>query len=87
MLEKEVLVQLASGIHARPAAQFVKLCNSFQSDIRVLFKAKTLNGKSMMEMMTAAVPKDSTVMLKIDGVDEEAALATLEKYLSDVTPQ
>ncbi len=83
MIEKQIIVTAKSGIHARPASKIVKLANSFNSDIKIVYNGKTLNAKSMMEMMTAAVPNGGEVTFKIDGSDESEALVALEKVVKE----
>ncbi|WP_400162170.1 HPr family phosphocarrier protein [Brevibacillus sp. TJ4] len=81
MLEKKIIVQLEHGLHARPAATFVKKASSFASDIQLVKKEKTVNGKSIMGVMAAAIGKGEVVTLIADGVDEEEAIVELEKLL------
>ncbi|MCK4258470.1 MAG: HPr family phosphocarrier protein [Halanaerobiales bacterium] len=83
MIEKQVIVTAKSGIHARPASKIVKLANSFNSDIKLVYNGKALNAKSMMEMMTAAVPNGAEITLKIDGADETEAFAAFEKIVTE----
>lgn len=81
MLEKKIIVQLEHGLHARPAATFVKKASSFASDIQLVKKEKTVNGKSIMGVMAAAIGKGEVVTLIADGVDEAEAIVELEKLL------
>lgn len=81
MLEKKIVVQLEYGLHARPAAAFVKRASSFSSDIQLLKKEKAINGKSIMGVMAAAIGKGEEVTLVADGADEAEAIAELEKLL------
>lgn len=81
MREKSVVLTNESGLHARPAAQFVKLANSFKSSIKVTHKGRTVNAKSMIEVMMAAAPKGSEIVIQADGPDEADALAALENLL------
>jgi phosphocarrier protein HPr len=54
MVEAQVTVNLESGLHARPAAQLVKAANGFKAQIRILYHEKTINAKSMLEVMWIA---------------------------------
>lgn len=74
--EKEVTIVNELGIHARPAAMFVKLANKFLSEITVEKGAEQVNGKSIMGIMMLAAGKGSKV--KISAVGEDAALAVNE---------
>lgn len=81
MIEKKIVVQLEHGLHARPAANFVKLAASFASEIQLVKNEKTINGKSIMGVMAAAIGKGEEVTLIADGADEAEAIAALEKLL------
>ncbi|MGZ0051614.1 HPr family phosphocarrier protein [Brevibacillus gelatini] len=81
MVEKKVVVQLPHGLHARPAANFVKVATSFASEIKLVKKDKTVNGKSIMGIMASAIAKGEEITLIADGVDENEAVAALEKVL------
>lgn len=81
MLEQEVTIKIDSGIHARPAAMFVKLANKFPCEI-FLEKEKTrINGKSIMGLMMLALTKGSTVTVIADGEKEKAAVQDLSSLL------
>lgn len=81
MREIAIVLRNESGLHARPAAQFVRLANSFESSIKLTYKGRTVNAKSMIEVMTAAAPKGSEIVIRADGPDEAEALAALENLL------
>lgn len=81
MVEKKIVVQLAHGLHARPAATFVKVAASFQSEIKLVKKEKIINGKSIMGIMAAAIAKGEEISLSADGIDEQEAITALEKVL------
>ena len=48
MIEKEVILQNKSGLHARPAAIFVQVANKFESEIKIIKDDQEVNGKSIM---------------------------------------
>ncbi|MFG0212291.1 HPr family phosphocarrier protein [Brevibacillus porteri] len=83
MVEKKIVVQLAHGLHARPAANFVKAATSFSSEIKIIKNEKNVNGKSIMGIMAAAIAKGEEITLITDGVDEQEAMAALEKALTE----
>ena len=74
-IEVEIINKL--GMHARAAAKFVTLAQTFISDIKVMRNERTVNGKSIMGIMMLAAAKGTTIELIIDGEDEENA----EKHL------
>jgi phosphocarrier protein len=77
-LTKEVIVMNKSGIHARPAAMFVKTANRFGSDIYVEKDGEKINGKSIMGLMMLAAGPGSKVTLHVKGADAAAAITELE---------
>ena len=75
---KELTIVNKSGIHARPAAMFVKIANRFGSDIFVEKDGEKINGKSIMGLMMLAAGPGSKVTLHVKGADAPAAIAELE---------
>lgn len=77
----ELDVSNPSGIHARPAATFVKACLGFRSDIRVWNVTTASDGasaKSILSVLGLGVSKGHRVRLRIEGDDEAEAAATLQ---------
>ena len=77
-LTKELTIINKSGIHARPAAMFVKIANRFGSDIFVEKDGEKINGKSIMGLMMLAAGPGSKVTIHVRGTDAAAALVELE---------
>jgi phosphocarrier protein HPr len=77
-LTKELLVTNKLGIHARPAALFVKTANQFVADIYVEKDGETVNGKSIMGLMMLAAGPGSRLRVKAEGDDAARALGELE---------
>jgi phosphocarrier protein len=77
-LTKELVVLNKSGIHARPAAMFVKTASRFGCDIFVEKDGEKINGKSIMGLMMLAAGPGSKVTLHVKGADGPAAIAELE---------
>ncbi|HET7024600.1 MAG TPA: HPr family phosphocarrier protein [Gemmatimonadales bacterium] len=77
MITREAPIVNPLGLHARPAAQFVKLASTFESEIEVRKDGLTINGKSIMGVMMLAAECGSTIVITATGVDEEAAVAAL----------
>ena len=77
-LTKEIMIINKSGIHARPAAMFVKIANRFGCDIFVEKDGEKINGKSIMGLMMLAAGPGSKVTLHVKGNDAAAAIAELE---------
>jgi phosphocarrier protein len=65
------------GLHARPAAEFVKLASRFRSDVLVCKDDMEVNGKSIMGMMMLAAECGSTLTIRATGEDAHDAVAHL----------
>ena len=79
VVTKEVTVINKLGIHARPAALFVKVASKFDSSILVEKEGEQINGKSIMGLMMLAAGAGSKLQLIAEGRDAEDAVAELEK--------
>ena len=77
-LTRELVIVNKSGIHARPAAMFVKTANRFACDIFVEKDGEKINGKSIMGLMMLAAGPGSKVTLHVKGADAPIAIAELE---------
>ena len=75
-ITKELVVTNKLGIHARPAAMFVKTANKFECDIYVEKDGERVNGKSIMGLMMLAAGPGSKLLVLAEG--EEAAKAVVE---------
>jgi phosphocarrier protein len=83
MAERTVKIVNKLGIHARPAAEIVKLASRFASDITIVRDDMEVNGKSIMGVMMLAAECGSTVDLKAEGTDADKALDALDKLIAD----
>ncbi|HJM62258.1 MAG: phosphocarrier protein HPr [Roseibacillus sp.] len=82
MTSKELTISNKLGIHARPAAQFVKTASKFKADIRVEKDGEEVNGKSIMGLMMLAAGHGSVVNVITEGTDAEDALKALEDLVN-----
>ena len=78
VFSKELTILNKLGIHARPAALFVKTANKFACDIFVEKDGEKINGKSIMGLMMLAAGPGSKLTLHVKGADADAAIAELE---------
>lgn len=69
------------GLHARPAALFVELCNKFESSVAVTKDSTRVNGKNILDIMMLGAEPGSTLHLNIDGPDAEAAAQELSQLV------
>jgi phosphocarrier protein HPr len=77
MVKKDFTILNKLGIHARPAAQFVKIANRFQAEIFVEKDGDEIDGKSIMGLMMLAAGHGSIITVTATGSDENAALEAL----------
>lgn len=80
-LARDLVVSNKLGVHARPAAMFVKIANRFSSEIFVEKDGETVNGKSIMGLMMLAAGPGSKLHVTACGSDAAEALAELEALL------
>jgi len=81
IMTRDFLVVNKLGIHARPAAMFVKTANRFHCDIFVEKDGEKVNGKSIMGMMMLAAGPGSKLTVHAHGQDAPQALTELETLI------
>jgi len=84
MIKKPITINLSTGLEARPVAQLVQVASQFNSEIYVEIGKKRVNAKSIMGMMTLGLDAGEEITLSANGEDEEAAMAGIEQYLSQI---
>lgn len=80
-LTKELTVRNKLGIHARPAAMFVKTASRFTAEIMVEKDGETVNGKSIMGLMMLAAGPGSKLTVHANGTDAQDAVTEIEALL------
>jgi phosphocarrier protein len=80
--QREVRISNKLGLHARPAAQFVKRVRSFRSEIWVVKAGKRYSASSLIDILRANLDCGATATLEAHGVDADEALKDLEKLLA-----
>jgi phosphocarrier protein HPr len=75
---KELTVINRLGLHARPAAMFVKVCSKHRSDVWVEKDGEQVNGKSIMGLMMLAAGHGSKLRVTAEGADAEKAVSEIE---------
>lgn len=81
MQKKEYLVTAKTGLHARPAAQFVEVASKFDAEIYICFNELEANAKSIISVLSLGLGQEDIFTLKIEGPDEKLALEKLEKFI------
>lgn len=78
MIERQLTVRNALGLHARAAARLVSLAMSFESSVELVHGDKAVNGKSMLGVMMLASTQHSVLTVRVDGADEAEAINSLD---------
>lgn len=79
---REFIIGNKLGIHARPAALFVKVANQFKSDVFVEKDGERINGKSIMGLMMLAAGPGSVLTVEASGGDAEEVLNQLGELVA-----
>ncbi|MDH5831156.1 HPr family phosphocarrier protein [Luteimonas sp. M1R5S18] len=74
MIERELLIANKLGLHARATAKLVQVLSAFRSNATLVAKGREVNAKSIMGVMLLAAGHGTTVLLRLEGEDEDAAM-------------
>src|SRR6266481_4251344 len=80
-IEKELTVVNRLGLHARPAAMFVRIASRHRAEIWVSKEGEEVNGKSIMGLMMLAAGQGSKLRIRCDGPDADKAMEELEELV------
>ena len=86
MVKSEVKIVNRLGLHARAAAQLVRLAENFESAInlrRVENNGKSADAKSILSILTLAAAKGTVLIVEVEGEDEQKALAAVEEIFAN----
>lgn len=81
-VEKEVTIVNRLGMHARPAAMFVKAASRYRCEVWVEKDGEQINGKSIMGLMMLAAGQGSKLLIRCEGSDAERALKEIEALIA-----
>lgn len=81
-ISRTVTIVNSKGLHARPAASFVKLASTFDSKIHIRASDKHVDGKSIMGMMILAAVQGSQIEIHAEGSDESQAIESLSELVA-----
>jgi phosphocarrier protein HPr len=82
MIERDATIVNSLGMHARPAAQVVRLASTFRSLVELEHNGEVVNGKSIMGVMTLAAECGASVRVRADGEDADAAVVALVELIA-----
>jgi phosphocarrier protein len=77
IISQSVKIQNLKGLHARATSAFVKVADSFESEIFVQKQDLKVNGKSIMGLLMLGAPLGETIIISAEGDDAEAAIEAL----------
>jgi phosphocarrier protein HPr len=81
-IEKELTIVNRLGLHARPAAMFVRIATRYRCEVWVSKEGEEVNGKSIMGLMMLAAGQGSKLKIRCDGPDADRAMAELEELIN-----
>ena len=87
MQEREVTIVPEEGLHARPAAEFVKEAKKYDSEIKVIKGDKEANAKSSLNLMSLGAAQGDELTIRAEGDDEEEAADALAQLITKKEPE
>lgn len=72
-----IVVNNDRGLHTRPSTEIVKCASAFRSDVKLIYKKKEVNAKSLLGILMLAASKGAKINIVAEGVDAEAAVNSL----------
>ena len=85
MFSATVTVKNSTGLHARPASQLVMLSQKFESEICITSPDAEIDPKSIISVLSGGVKKGTTIDVKAEGTDEEAAVTQIVALIESFT--
>ena len=83
MVERTVTIVNRQGLHARPAAEIVKIASRFDAEVTLIRDDLEVNGKSIMGVMMLAAEQGASLLLRADGPDAEKAVDALSTLIAN----
>jgi phosphocarrier protein HPr len=80
-IEKEITIINRLGLHARPAAMFVRIASRYRAEVWVEKEGEQINGKSIMGLMMLAAGQGSKLTIRCEGADADKVMEELEELI------
>ena len=80
-VEKDIAIINRLGLHARPAAMFVRIASRYRSEVWVSKEGEEVNGKSIMGLMMLAAGQGSKLRVRCEGPDADKVMQDLEELI------
>ena len=81
--EKSVVIYNRLGLHARPASRFAQMASGFRSDIWLVKDGESVDGKSILEVLTFACPAGTELIVRAEGPDAREAVEALADLVAN----
>ncbi len=83
MIEQTLRIKNKLGLHARAAVKFVNTANRFMADVLVVKDGSSIDGKSILGILTLAATQGSDIVIRLNGADEAAAAQALSELINN----
>ncbi|NPA94126.1 MAG: HPr family phosphocarrier protein [Thermodesulfobacteria bacterium] len=80
--ERKVVILNRLGLHARPASRFAQTASNFQADVWVEKDGISVDGKSILEVLTVSCPTGSEIVIRAEGPDAQEAVEKLASLVA-----
>lgn len=80
-IEKDIVIVNRLGLHARPAAMFVRIASRYRAEVWVDKEGEQVNGKSIMGLMMLAAGQGSKLHIRCEGHDADKAMCEIEELI------
>ena len=81
-IERTITILNRLGLHARPASRFAQTASLFRSDIWLIKDGKSVDGKSILEVLTISCPSGTRLTIRAQGPDAREAVKALEELVA-----
>jgi len=81
-MEKIIEIKSTAGLHASLASKLVQTAAKYDVDIKLVYNDRVVDAKSILGLMSLAIPSGKNVKLVANGVDAEEAISDVQKILS-----
>lgn len=83
MVEFVTQVMFKEGLHARPASELVRLCQTAKSDIKIIKETVEVNPKSILGILTLGAVFNDELRIFIEGADEETVGEKMKQFFAE----
>lgn len=80
-LQQELIIKNKFGFHTRTSARFAKLAQSFESHVTLKKDEETVDGKSILDLLTLAAGQGTPIILTVSGPDQHEAFQALKELI------